>query len=161
MLSRTSHHVASLLLGDGLEVLLPRLGEEVRRPVLVEELQFRSTKGEDSSEDERLDSVRVSLSVGERQGRPPAQGNRSDDQSLVGRSRSRASQETHQEPPKTTHLSILSFSLSLSMSSTRSQVVFSRNSAVGVDLPAPRWSTAISRRKASTIKPNAVRKTCR
>ena len=47
---------------------------------------------------------------------------------------------TH-EPPNTTHFSIFKWVLRRSMSFTRSHVVFASKDALGVDFPAPRWSS--------------------
>ena len=55
-----------------------------------------------------------------------------------------ASVEPH-EPPKTCHFSIPRCSRTLSVSETRSHVVFASRLAYGVDFPQPRWSKTTMR----------------
>lgn len=65
------HHISPLALGDRSNEVVPGFREEMGSSVLVEEVEFRATKEEDASQDERFDAGGVGLGVSEGEGGSP------------------------------------------------------------------------------------------
>ncbi len=63
--------VTALGLGDGREVVLPRVGEDRARAALVEPVDLLLAEEEDAAQHELGDALGVGLGVGQREGRPP------------------------------------------------------------------------------------------
>src|SRR4026207_607386 len=66
------HHVAPLAQGDRREIVLPRVGKDLTRPLLVEPEELAPSEEEDASQHERLAAIRVRLGVCQRKGAAPA-----------------------------------------------------------------------------------------
>ena len=58
--------------GDRREVVLPCVGKDLARPLLVEPEDLAPAQEEDAAQHERLAAIRVRLGVGQRQGAAPA-----------------------------------------------------------------------------------------
>ena len=58
--------------GDRREVVLPRVGKDLARPLLVEPEELAPAEEEDAAQHERLAAIRVRFGVGQRQGAAPA-----------------------------------------------------------------------------------------
>ena len=58
--------------GDRREVVLPRVGKDLARPLLVEPEELAPAQQEDAAQHERLAAIRVRLGVGQRKGAAPA-----------------------------------------------------------------------------------------
>ena len=58
--------------GDRRQIMLPRVGKDLARALLIEPVELAPAQQEDAAQDERRAAIRVRLGVGKRQGAAPA-----------------------------------------------------------------------------------------